>query len=428
MAERGAVSSMVASARAPRRGPLGTLLTANAISLVGNQLTALAIPWFVLQTTGSAARTGIVTVAAVVPTILAAFFGGALVDRLGFRRTSIIADVASGVTTALIPLLYATIGLAFWQLLVLVFLGALLDAPGGTARSSLIPDLARLAHVPLERVSAASQTIQGFAGLLGPPVAGLLIVVVGTSQVLWLDAASFAISAMMIGLAVPAAVPRPRTGTRYLDDVRTGLRFLVRDRLLLAIALTATVTNFVASPLFAVILPVYAETRYGSARDLGLAIAGFGAGSLVSSIVFGIVGSRSSRRALVLGGFAVLGLPMWALVFWPPLPVLIAALVGMGIGGGILNPLVGTVLQERTPEEMRGRVLGTFMALALLAAPVGMLLSGFLIEIVGLRPLLAGMGVLLAALTISLAINPAIRELDTPPPGPTSSPVAPSVA
>ncbi len=428
MAESDALPATAVPAPAPRRGPLWTLLTANAISLVGNQLTALAIPWFVLQTTGSAARTGIVAVAAVVPTILAAFFGGAIVDRLGFRRTSIIADVASGVTTALIPLLYATIGLAFWLLLILVFLGALLDAPGGTARSSLIPDLARLANVPLERVSAASQTIQGLAGLLGPPTAGLLVVAIGTSQVLWLDAVSFAISATMIGLAIPAAAPRSQTTTRYLEDVRAGLRFLMRDRLLLAIALTATVTNFVASPLFAVILPVYAETRYGSARDLGLAIAGFGAGSLISSIVFGIVGSRSSRRVLVLGGFAVLGLPMWALALWPPLPLVIVALVGMGIGGGILNPLVGTVLQERTPEEMRGRVLGTFMAFALLASPVGMLLSGFLIEVVGLRSLLVSMGVLLVTVTISLMINPAIRELDAPPSDPTSSPVAPSAA
>lgn len=426
MAESDALSAIVIPAPAPRRGPLRILLTANAVSLVGNQLTALAVPWFVLQTTGSAARTGVVAVAAVVPTILSAFFGGAIVDRLGFRRTSVLADAANAVATALIPLLYATVGLAFWQLLILVFLGALLDAPGGTARSSLIPDLARLANVPLERVSAASQTIQGLAGLLGPPIAGLLVVTMGTSRVLWLDAASFVISATIIRLAVPAAEPRPHTDTRYFEDVRAGLRFLLRDRLLLTIALTATVTNFVAAPLFAVILPVYAETRYGSARDLGLVIAGFGAGSLISSIAFGIVGSRSSRRALVLGGFAVLSLPMWMVAFWPPLPLLIAALVGMGIGGGVLNPLVGTVLQERTPEAMRGRVLGTFMALALLASPIGMLLAGFLIEAFGLRPLLIGMGALLVAITVSLTLNPAIRELDVPPPGATPSPAAPS--
>src|SRR5512134_2809932 len=107
--------------------PLIALLTANAISLVGNVLSAIAIPWFVLQTTGSATRTGITGFFTVLPVVLAGFLGGTLVDRLGYKCTSIIADLASGVTVAITPLLYFTIGLAFWQLMVLVFLGALLD-------------------------------------------------------------------------------------------------------------------------------------------------------------------------------------------------------------------------------------------------------------------------------------------------------------
>lgn len=90
--------------------PLWTLLSANGISLIGTQLTQLAVPWFVLQTTGSPTRTGVVAVAGVVPLILSAFFGGAVVDRLGFRRTSIWSDLASCLTTALIPLLYLTVG------------------------------------------------------------------------------------------------------------------------------------------------------------------------------------------------------------------------------------------------------------------------------------------------------------------------------
>jgi MFS family permease len=96
--------------------PIFSLFTANAISLVGNMLSAIAIPWFVLQTTGSATQTGVTGFFTVFPVVLAGFFGGTLVDRLGYKRTSIIADIASGLTTALIPLLYFTIGLEFWQL------------------------------------------------------------------------------------------------------------------------------------------------------------------------------------------------------------------------------------------------------------------------------------------------------------------------
>jgi MFS family permease len=95
-----------------------------------------------LQTTGSAAQTGITGFFTILPVVVAGFFGGTLVDRMGYRRTSIVADLASGLTVALIPLLHFTIGLEFWQLMVLVFLGGLLDAPGSTARTALIPDLA----------------------------------------------------------------------------------------------------------------------------------------------------------------------------------------------------------------------------------------------------------------------------------------------
>ena len=106
-----------------RRIPILALLGANAISETGNVLAFVAIPWFVLQTTGSAAKTGLTGGAFLLAAVVAGVAGGPVIDRMGFKRTSIVADLASAVTVALIPLLYYTIGLAFWQLLALVFLG-----------------------------------------------------------------------------------------------------------------------------------------------------------------------------------------------------------------------------------------------------------------------------------------------------------------
>src|SRR5512139_326424 len=136
------------------RLPLLALFTANAISMVGNVLTMIAIPWFVLQATGSATQTGITGFFSVLPVVVAGLFGGALVDRLGYKRTSIVADLASGITVALIPIMFFTVGLQFWQLMVLVFFGALLDTPGSTARSALIPELAEMAQMPIERATS----------------------------------------------------------------------------------------------------------------------------------------------------------------------------------------------------------------------------------------------------------------------------------
>src|SRR5215211_7391354 len=143
-----------------RRIPLVALYAGDAISLTGNAVTQLAVPWFVLVTTGSPALTGLAVFFNFLPVVLAGFFGGVIVDRLGFRTTSVVADLASAAAVAAIPLLHATIGIELWQLMGLVFVGALLDAPGATARQSLFPDVVQLAGVRMERANGIRGAIQ----------------------------------------------------------------------------------------------------------------------------------------------------------------------------------------------------------------------------------------------------------------------------
>src|SRR5215216_459664 len=103
------MSAIVSSSQPSHRTPVFAILAAEAISQTGNAITNLAIPWFVLATTGSAAKTGITAFANITPTVLASLFGGALVDRVGNKRMSIIADLMSGLTVATVPLLYLTV-------------------------------------------------------------------------------------------------------------------------------------------------------------------------------------------------------------------------------------------------------------------------------------------------------------------------------
>src|SRR5262245_40311036 len=129
----------------PNRLPLGVLLAASAVSQIGDAMAMVALPWFVLQTTGSAALTGLAGAVTVLPAFLAGIFGGVLVDRLGYRRSSILADLVSGMAIACIPLLYQTVGLGFGALLSLIFLGSLLAVPHLTACRAMLPELADLA-------------------------------------------------------------------------------------------------------------------------------------------------------------------------------------------------------------------------------------------------------------------------------------------
>ena len=150
-------SAIVTPHTSTNRLPILALLAANIISLVGSMLTKIALPWFVLETTGSAAQTGLTGFFVALPAFAAGVFGGTLVDRLGFKRTSIIADLISGFGLILIPLLYRTIGLEFWQLLALVFVGALLEVPGLTARRSMLPGLSLLTNCQYDGSACAAK-------------------------------------------------------------------------------------------------------------------------------------------------------------------------------------------------------------------------------------------------------------------------------
>jgi MFS family permease len=398
-----------------RRGPLVALLAANAVSMSGNVAALVAIPWFVLQTTGSAARMGIVAAAGLVPIVLSGFFGGALVDRLGYRRASIVADLASSGAVAAIPLLHVTIGIEFWQLLVLVFLGGLLDAPGVTARASLLPDVATAAGWSLERASGASAVVERASRLAGAPVAGLMIAVVGATSVLWIDAASFLVSAALVAVGVPRRVRHAPVEdaqpTSYVRELKEGFTFLRGDRTLFALVGVLTLTNMLDS-VSMVALPVYAERVYGSAVSLGLMMGVVGAGSVVGALAFSAIGERVSRRKVFTRGFAVVTVWYPVAALFPPLGVLLAALGVAGLAAGPLNPVIDTVFFERVPDGMRGRVFGVVSASAWLAMPLGVLLAGPAIEAVGLRATLLVTGGLYLTVVSMAFWLPSLRGLD----------------
>lgn len=400
----------------PRRAPLFALFAANAISMSGNVAALVAIPWFVLQTTGSATRTGITAFAGLVPIVLSGFFGGALVDRLGYRRTSVIADLASSAAVAAIPLLHATVGLAFWQLLLLVFAGGLLDAPGTTARASLLPDVAREADWSLERTSGAAAVVERASRLAGAPLAGVLIAVVGPSTVLWIDAVTFLVSAAVVWLWITSVpVERDATSSRYVTELRAGYAFLRADRTLFVMVIVLTITNMLDA-VSMVALPVYADRIYDSAVSLGLMMGIAGAGSVIGALAFSAVGERMPRRQVFSWGFVLTTAWYPVAAAFPPLGVLLAVKLVTGIASGPLNPVIDTVLFERVPGDMRGRVLGVVHASAWLAMPLGVLIAGPLLEAVGLRVTLVATGALYLATVATTLVLPAIRGLDDAPP------------
>jgi MFS family permease len=399
---------------AKRRVPVLALLGAAAVSEIGSALTLIALPWFVLQTTGSAALTGLTGFSVAVPGFFVGIFGGTVVDRLGYRHSSVVADVVSGIGLGMVPTLYYTVGLPFVLLMALVFVGSMMAVPGITARRSMLPELAEQAGIRLERVNAGFESVQHLALLLGPPLAGLLIAFLGATTVLWIDAATFAVSACAVWLFIPELQTRtePTERPRYRTQLMEGLRFLWHDSLLRDMAITLAHFNGLEAPIFAVVLPVFAATVLDSATGLGLIVSAFAIGALAGVTVYGAVGHRLSRRTIWFVGYLLSPAFYWVLAIQPAFPIMLAVFVLMGFVTGPINPLMVTIRHERIPPPMRGRVFSTYSAISQLVSPLGIVLGGFAIAAVGFRPTVVALAIAVQLLAIAMFFIPSLMKMD----------------
>lgn len=375
-------------------------------------MAAIVIPWYVLITTGSATKTGITAFFSLLPVIIAPLASGVLLDRHGYRRISMVSDIASGLAVALVPLLDQTVGLAFWQLQILVFLGALLDAPGATARAALVPDLAARAQMPLERATATGNAIHRGAMLIGAPLAGTLLSILAPVSVLWLNATSFVISAVLIAVAVPSTPPSPRSRAPYLKELRSGISFFRRDKLLLTLLFFMMGINLLDAAIDGVIAPVYAREMLGGVMGLGLLGTAFGAGGILGSLLFGAIGPQLPRRPFFIACVLLGGLRIWVLAARPSLPILLMGYGIAGVGAAPLTPLLQTLFFERVPPVMRGQLLSVAATGVYLSMPLGVLLAGFVVERVGPILTLVGAGGLSLALTITILASPHLHQME----------------
>jgi MFS family permease len=376
-----------ATAIASRRDKAGiiALLGANAISLTGNQVTMFALPWFVLASTGSAAQTALVAATQMAAFLLAAIAGGVVVDRFGPKWLSIVSDVASGLSIAAIPILMHTVGLRLWQILVLAFLGAVLDSPGGNARYGIVTDLIDLTGWKPERVYSAFSSADGVARIAGPILAGGLIAWIGAVNALWVDAASFAVSALLITVLVPLTTRPLMPESSFFGDVRAGLSYLRSRDLLVRFFMLIICVNLTAVPLAAVVIPKIAHDHYGSSRVGGIMLAADGIGVIAGGIVFGIIGRRMTAYRSMLLALVLLFLSLFVLSGLFPVAVSVGALALTGIGFGIMVPNNQTVFRSITDVEFRGRLLGLRDAVVGISSPMMVVIVGLALDMSPVR-------------------------------------------
>lgn len=404
--------------RASRR-PLASWLVAEVCSLGGTRLSMVAVPWLVLTTTGSAALTGAVAMAEMLPYVLAKALGGPLIDRLGSRRIAVGCDLASMLVVGLIPVLHLTGRLSLPALITVVAVAGLLRGPSDAAKQAFVPALARHAQVQLERVTGLAGTVERLAGTVGAAAAGALAALVGPALALGVNAATFGVAAILIAVglrSVDRDRPEKTSTAGYLTDLRVGWAGLRSDTLLVIIVVMVAGTNFLDQGFTAVFVPVWVREHGLGAETVGLIFAatmGFAVGGALLATAFG---PRLPRLLIYTVGFLLCGPPRFGVMALDaPLTAVLAVMAIAGFASGFVNPILSAVTFERIPPHLVGRVSSLISSLCWSTIPFGALVAGLVVSGVDLDPAMVAFGIGYLLLTLLPVAAPTFRQMNTRP-------------
>jgi MFS family permease len=376
-----AASLLVLSAPPAAQHPLRErnfrmLWAGSGVSAVGDQFYLVALPWVVLQLTGSAVAVGTILMAVAIPRAMLMLFGGALTDRISARRILMSTASARTLLVTVIGCLLWWRVLHIWELYVLGFFFGVADAFAWPAATTLLPSLVK--REQLVAANSVFQTTGQLTTIVAPAPAGLVIKALGTAWAFFIDAVSFLfiIAALWQLPDPPKAGPaaKPPVWRSILD----GIAYVRRDVPLRSLMLVAAMLNFCISGPIGVGLPYLVKTKFGSAAAYGLVISAMAAGGLIGALLAGIL--KIKRRGLLLlgacvaisGGIASIGLlgHLWSIA---------AVLLLLGCSAGVANVHIAAWIQQRIDATVRGRVFSVLMVGNFGLIPVSLAVAGLMI-------------------------------------------------
>jgi MFS family permease len=388
---------------ATTKRPLTGLAVAEVISTTGTEMTAIALPWFVLVSTGSPTRMGAVLAAEFIGMTVLGLWGGPVAGALGPRRTMLFSDLARAVLVALVPLLHWAGALSFPVLLIVGFVvGGFFPAYTSSQRL-VLAGIVGDDELRLTRVGGLLSSVNETASFIGPALGGLLVVLMGPDRVLLLDAASYLAAFLLVLALVPRPVVEPSEEDDSRKGVGEGLRYLWRERGLRGQVVGLGVSQISWTAMVAT-LPVLA-LHDGGAAVAGWLLASYGLGSVIG----GLISSRAKRTG---GSTSVLAMALIAASTWllfMPVPVwtLTVAVALNGLGSGLFYPRFFSALTTGTPPALRARVMTSVTIAMSLPAPLGFLGAGYLAQWTNS----ATPGLLLVALSATIGSAITIRAL-----------------
>lgn len=350
------------------------LLAAELVSLTGTAMTFVALPWFVVVTSGSAAKMGWVLAAEMAPIAIFGIPAGTLIARLGAKRTMVLCDAARAPLMTVIPVLWWSGRLSFAAMLAATFAVGSFSAPYFSSSRLVLPEVAGEDERAVASVGAVLSGASQLTQIVGPVLAGVLIAATTPAVALCVDAGTYAFSFLTIGLVVRAG--RRVEQTAESRGVLAGLRFLMRDPLLGPMLLVACAINFVAQGMIVGVQWLAYSSYDANAHTVGVLFSGFGVGALAGALV----AQQLTRKVELprLSALAIVGmpLPLFLLAVAMPWPAATVVLAGVGFFLPLVNAPVIGILTVRTPPALRPKAMTAVMTVASLAGPFGFLAAG----------------------------------------------------
>jgi MFS family permease len=398
----------IPSVEHPLRNPNYRLwLIGGTISLLGDQFYLVALPWLVLQQTGSAVVMGAIMMAGAIPRALLMLMGGAVSDRMSARKIMMATAMARTVCVTVIGVLVWLRVLRTWELYALAVAFGVADAFASPAQSAYMPSL--LKREQLVAASSVSQSAGQLTTIVGPVPAGLVIKTLGVASAFFLDAISFLfIIGALWKLPDP---PKSQTARKpMLHSIAEGIAYVGKDVPLRSLMLLVMILNFCIAGPVSIGLAYLTKTKFGSPAVYGIVISAVAAGGLLGALLAGVWKIRrrgvmillvSVLLALCLGSIGLLG-KVWSIA---------SVLLIMGAASGVVNIHIGAWIMQRIDVAVRGRVASVLMLASFGITPISLAVAGFLVAW-SLKIMFALAGGIMLLAAAGAAFQKPVREIE----------------
>lgn len=380
------------------------------VSQLGDRVHALALIWWVLEETGSAALMGTVLIAATVPAVVLGPFGGGYVDRWNRKAVIVGMDFVRGLVVVWIAVLAIRGTLEIWQLLVGTAAMAVASVLFGPAVNATIPNLVRRSEIT--RANSLSQMVAQGTGIAGPALGGILVAIWGVGGVFLLNGLSFIASGVSeLFISMPTIERGAAQRKHIVVELADGFSFVRNQPTIFGILKTAAVLNFFTAPL-AILLPIVARDYLGrGAEAFGFIMAAFSVGFLAASAVLAAIRDVKRKHSFIILGVSLAGGCLIAMGVFVTYPSYITLMATIGVLLGLANILIMSYFQTVVPDELRGRVFGFMMTLSGGLQPLAFGVVGILTDLLTAPVIFVASGCALVVGGLYLYRVPGMREV-----------------